>query len=239
MANPQAEDGHTDIAHGVLEALIIAKLTGPQWSVAMMVLRKTWGWKKKADHISLSQFSTSTGLPRRTISRSLSSLERSKILVPQRSPGRMTEWSFNKDWETWELGTQMTPVSNLTRDISGKSLGTQVATTKETLTKENKRAAKKADPRFQPLKKFFHEQYEEIRGTKLVTDGSDYAGLRKLLKQTPEFSLEDLQQAAIRYLRSDKPFHVDQGHPLRYWANNINPFLPGRKQWTDDLKEVN
>ena len=151
----------------------------------------------------------------------------------------MTEWSFNKDWETWEIGTQMTPVSNLTRDISGKSLGTQVATTKETLTKENKRAAKKADPRFQPLKKFFHEKYGEIRGTKLVTDGSDYAGLRNLLKQNPEFSLEDLQQAAVRYLRSDKPFYVDQGHPLRYWANNINPFLPGRKQWVDDLKEVN
>ena len=220
MANPQAENGHTDIAHEVLEALIIAKLTGPQWSVAMMVLRKTWGWKKKADHISLSQFSTSTGLPRRTISRSLSSLERSKILVPQRSPGRMTEWSFNKDWETWELGTQ-------------------VATTKETLTKENKRAAKKADPRFQPLKKFFHEQYEEIRGTKLVTDVSDYAGLRKLLKENPEFSLEDLQQAAVIYLKDDYSFHVKQGHPLRFWANNINPFLKGRKQWVDDLKEVN
>jgi len=239
MANPQAENGHLDIAHEVLEALTRSQLTGAQWALVMTVLRKTWGWKKKADHISLSQFSKSTGLPRRTISRSLSSLERSKILVPQRSPGKMTEWSFNKDWESWELGTQMTPVSNLTRDISGKSLGTQVATTKETLTKENKRAAKKADPRFQPLKKFFHEKYEEIRGTKLVTDGSDYAGLRNLLKQNPEFSLEDLQQAAVRYLRSDKPFHMDQGHPLRYWANNINPFLPGRKQWADDLKEVN
>ncbi len=151
----------------------------------------------------------------------------------------MTEWSFNKNWESWELRTQMAPVSIMTRDIPGKSLGTQVATTKETLTKENKRAAKKADPRFQPLKEFFHQKYEEIRGTKLVTDGSDYAGLRNLLKQNPEFSLEDLQQAAVRYLRSDKPFHVDQGHPLRYWANNINPFLPGRKQRADDLKEAN
>ncbi len=151
----------------------------------------------------------------------------------------MTEWSFNKNWESWELGTQMTPVSKMTRDISGKSPLSKVATTKETLTKENKRAAKKADPRFQPLKKFFHEQYEEIRGTRLDTNVSDYKALSDLLKRQSKLSLEDLQQAAVRYLRSDKPFHVDQGRPLRYWANNINPFLPGRKQWADDLKEVN
>ena len=156
MANPQAENGHLDIAHEVLEALTRSQLNGAQWSVAMTVLRKTWGWKKKTDQISLSQFSTSTNLPRRTISRALASLENSRILVPHRSPGKMTEWSFNKDWESWGLGTPMTPVSKMTRDISGKSLGTKVATTKETLTKENKRAAKKADPRFQPLKKFFH-----------------------------------------------------------------------------------
>ncbi len=151
----------------------------------------------------------------------------------------MTEWSFNKNWESWELGTSMTPVSKMTRDISGKSLGTQVATTKETLTKENKRAAKKADPRFQPLKKLFHRKYEEIRGTRLDTNVSDYKALSDLLKRQPKLSLEDLQRAGVRYLKNDEPFYVNQAHPLRYWANNINPFLPGRKQWAEDLKEVN
>ncbi len=151
----------------------------------------------------------------------------------------MTEWSFNKDWESWELGTQMTPLSKMTRDISGKSLGTQVATTKETLTKENKRAAQKADLRFQPLKEFFHQQYEEIRGTSLDTNASDYKALSDLLKRQPKLSLGVLQQSAVRYLKNDDPFNVNQGHPLRFWASNINPFLPGRKQWADDLKEVN
>ncbi len=151
----------------------------------------------------------------------------------------MTEWSLNKDWETWELGTQMTPVSKMTKDIPGKSPLSKVATTKETLTKENKRAAKKADPRFQPLKKFFHEQYEKIRGTKLDTNVSDYKALSDLLKRQPELSLEYLQQSALIYLKDDYSFHVKQGHPLRFWANNINPFLKGRKHWVDDLKEVN
>ncbi len=216
-----------------------SRFNGSQWAVVMMVLRKTWGWNKKRDQISLNQFSTSTNLPPRTISRALSSLERSKILVPHRSPGKMTEWSFNKDWESWELGTQMTPVSKMTKDISGKSPLSKVATTKETLTKENKRAAKKADPRFQPLKEFFHQKYEEIRGPKLDTNGSDYKALSDLLKRQPKLSLEDLQRAGVRYLKNNEPFYVNQPHPLRYWANNINPFLPGRKQWADDLKEVN
>jgi len=239
MANPQAENGHLDIAHEVLEALIGSRFNGSQWAVVMMVLRKTWGWNKKTDKISLSQFSESTGLPSRTITRALSSLERSKILVPQRNPGKMTRWSFNKDWESWQLGTQMTRVSKMTKDISGISPLSKVATTKETLTKENKRAAKKADSRFQPLKEFFHQKYEEIRGTKLDTNVSDNKALSDLLKRQPKLSLEDLQGAGVRYLTNDEPFYVNQAHPLRYWANNINPFLPGRKHWVDDLKEVN
>ena len=151
----------------------------------------------------------------------------------------MTEWSFNKDWESWELGTRMTPVSKMTKDIPGKSPLPKVATTKETLTKENKRAAQKADLRFQPLKEFFHQQYEEIRGTSLDTNASDYKALSDLLKRQPKLSLGVLQQSAVRYLKNDDPFNVNQGHPLRFWASNINPFLPGRKQWADDLKEVN
>jgi len=105
--------------------------------------------------------------------------------------------------------------------------------------KRERNKSASADPRFQPLKEFFHEQYEEIRGTSLDTNVSDYKALSDLLKRQPKLSLEDLQRSGVSYLKNDEPFYVNQAHPLRYWANNINPFLPGRKQWVDDLKEVN
>ena len=259
MANPQVEDGHTRIADPVLEALMKAKLTGTQWDLVMAIIRMTWGWGKKEDYLSLTQFQKLTGRHRNQIARELTALQKRNIIQQTQKPTlkRAAKWKFNKDWEAWVSPSRVTGVSpsrvtpkssSVTDEVPqpvGVTLEGDQSPPKLTYKrKKNKRRNKNAapsvaDPRFQPLKKFFHERYEEIRGTKLVTDGSDYAGLRKLLKQNPEFSLEDLQQAAVRYLRSDKPFYVDQGHPLRYWANNINPFLPGRKQWADDLKEVN
>ncbi len=246
MANPQVENGHTRIADPVLEALMKAKLTGTQWDLVMAIIRRTWGWEKTEDYISLTQFQKLTGRHRNLIARELTALQKRNIIKQTRKPtiDRAAKWKCNKNWEVWVSPPRVTGIT-AERDTSQGDRGitaegargiTAEVNLQETKRERNKSAG--ADPRFQPLKKFFHEQYEEIRGTKLVTDGSDYAGLRKLLKQNPEFSLEDLQQAAVRYLRSDKPFHVDQGHPLRYWANNINPFLQGRKQWADDLKEV-
>jgi len=247
MANPQVEDGHTRIADPVLEALMKAKLTGTQWDLVMAIIRKTWGWGKTEDRISLTQFQNLTGRHRNLIARELTALQERNIIKQTRKPtvDRAAKWKCNKNWEVWVSPPRVTGItaegdtSQGDRGITPEGARgiTAEVNLQETKRERNKSAG--ADPRFQPLKKFFHEQYEEIRGTKLVTDGSDYEGLRRLLKQTPEFSLEDLQQAALRYLRSDKPFHVDQGRPLRYWANNINPFLPGRKQWADDLKEVN
>ena len=104
MANPQRENGHTDIAHEVLEALMKAKLTGTQWDLVMAVIRKSWGWHKKEDHISLSQFNELTGRHPNLISRELKVLQERNILLKTESntTHRAAKWQFNKDWESWE-----------------------------------------------------------------------------------------------------------------------------------------
>jgi len=233
-------------------------VSGGELRILLYVWRQTYGYHKKKDSISISQFQQKTGLSRQGVINALQGLRTRNVLQVVGKKQGVNEWQFNKYSRTWvhqEKQAGGEPRASQPECTSKEECTSQeelTSTSQVELTKtsqvecthKRKKERKKkktagADPRFQPLKKFFHEQYEEIRGTKLVTDVSDYAGLRKLLKQNPEFSLEDLQQAAVRYLRSDKPFHVDQGHPLRYWANNINPFLPGRKQWVDDLKEVN
>ncbi len=249
MANPQVEDGHTRIADPVLEALMKAKLTGTQWDLVMAIIRKTWGWGKTEDRISLTQFQKLTGRHRNLIARELTALQKRNIIKQTRKPtiDRAAKWKCNKNWEVWVSPPRVTGItaegdtSQGDRGVTAE--GARGITAEVNLQKKEekkkKRAAKKAEPRFQPLKEFFHQKYEEIRGTELDTNGSDYKALKDLLKRKPKLSLEYLQQSAVIYLKSNKPFHVDQGHPLRFWANNINPFLPGRKQWADDLKEVN
>ena len=103
MANPQAENGHTDIAHEVLEALMGAKLTGTQWDLVMVVIRMTWGFHKKQDYISLKQFHKLTGRHRNLIARELTALQGRNILQQTQKPiqDRAAKWKFNKDWEAW------------------------------------------------------------------------------------------------------------------------------------------
>ena len=114
MANPQTpqvEKGHTDIAHGILEALMQAKLTGTQWDLVMAVIRKTFGWKKKEDYISLKQFQELTGRHRNLIARALTALQTRNILQQTRKPtiDRAAKWRFNKYWDTEGSPPKVTP----------------------------------------------------------------------------------------------------------------------------------
>lgn len=252
MASPQAENGHLDIAHEVLEKLLLARLTGTQWSLVMATLRKTWGWKKQEDYISLTQFRQLTGRHRNLIARELSVLQSRNILQQTKEPtfGRPAKWKFNKDWETWVLASRDTVTTEVTATAEGggQSLPrcTGTVTAEVNLQKKKKRNSKKkaaspdADPRFHPLKEFFHTHYQKIRGTPLVTDGSDYKALTDLLKKIPNIPLKRLEDAALSYLNSDKEFDQKQGHPLRFWANNINPWLASAQDARrDHLNELN
>ncbi len=68
---------------------------------------------------------------------------------------------------------------------------------------------------------------------KLDSNGSDYSTLKAVLKRQPDFGLEYLKDSARMFLESKKDFHREQGHPLRYWAGNINGFVPGRSNGGD------
>ena len=70
--------------------------------------------------------------------------------------------------------------------------------------------------------------FERTRGVKLDSNGSDYSTLKQLLKRQPDMKLEYLKDSARMFLESKKDFYRQQGNPLRFWAGNINGFVPGR-----------
>src|SRR3990167_10432727 len=96
MANVQIEKGYTRIANEALEALVKVRLPPSEKDILFFIIRKTYGYGKKEDRISLTQFEKGTELSRPTVVRALSNLLTRKILV---KAGLLI--GFNKDYESW------------------------------------------------------------------------------------------------------------------------------------------
>ncbi len=100
MASPQVEDGHTKIANEIMGALMRTNIAAYDRRVLDCIFRKTYGWGKKTDRISYSQFEADTGLKRRHIARAIKSLAARNILIIF-GQGQIIEYGIQKDYEKW------------------------------------------------------------------------------------------------------------------------------------------
>lgn len=108
MANPQKERGYTGIANEIIEAMAhIGGFTNSMHRITLAILRKTYGWKKKKDAISISQLQEITSLSKRTVIYALQQLEAKRIIsvirVKKGQYNQTNEISFNKDYDSWEI----------------------------------------------------------------------------------------------------------------------------------------
>ncbi|MCP4582101.1 MAG: replication protein [candidate division Zixibacteria bacterium] len=101
MANPQLEDGYLKIANELFDALIRIRIPGEARQVLDVIVRKTYGFNKKSDVISISQFCQSTGIRKSHIDRALCKLERMK-LITKKGNGKRVTYRINKDFDSWE-----------------------------------------------------------------------------------------------------------------------------------------
>ena len=102
MANPQLQDGHLELANAIVESLARIRISGTEWQLLWVILRKTYGWRKKSDAIPLTQFHAMTGLSKPHIIRALKKLLGKKIVVAGRNGTGAATYGFNKDFEEWE-----------------------------------------------------------------------------------------------------------------------------------------
>lgn len=145
MANPQAENGHTDIAHDYLERLAKACLSGAEYQVMLFVIRKTWGWNKKQDKISYGQIALGTNLHRDTIIKTVKSLVDKQLLVKIMSKPILC-LELQKDYDSWVVDKRLSPTkvvdkqlppSRQTTTTTSRQTTTHKRKRKETITKEN------------------------------------------------------------------------------------------------------
>ena len=155
MANPQRENGHIDIANEIAEKLCSYRISGQEWQILWVILRKTWGWledtnnkgsaKKKMDMISLSQFTKMTGIDRRRCHYLLNELVEKNIIikaVTNIDTTKVIRYGFQKDYDKWKVSPKKTPVTNIDTRVSPiltpvlSPILTPTKEKKETITKE-------------------------------------------------------------------------------------------------------
>jgi phage replication O-like protein O len=113
MANPQKENGYTPISHKILEALARQVISPDEWRVLMIIFRKTYGWDKKQDWISLGKFEEMTGILRQHVPRVLKRLIQRNIIIrgvtqtgsTVTHSGNTLEitYGFQKDFDKWKV----------------------------------------------------------------------------------------------------------------------------------------
>lgn len=100
MSSPQLEDGHTKIANSLLEAILRHGFTETQLCVVFAVIRRTYGFNKKEDELSLSQIAKMTIYPVSRLSPVVNALVGAKVL--RKKEGRFANsLSLNKNYEQW------------------------------------------------------------------------------------------------------------------------------------------
>jgi len=104
MANPQKEDGNTEIANEIVEVLAKTYLSSYESQILWSIFRKTYGWHKKEDWITGSQLVEMTGIAKGHISRTLKKLTDRNMINKN---GK--KLSFQKDYDKWvKLPKQVT-----------------------------------------------------------------------------------------------------------------------------------
>ena len=106
MSSPQRENGYTAIANEIMEALIKYPIPGTQMQCLLLILRKTYGYNKKTDAISLSQFEDFTKLDRRHIHRAIGELQKKNIIKVQKRSAKdgtkiTSTYRLNKIYTSW------------------------------------------------------------------------------------------------------------------------------------------
>ena len=97
MASPQLENGYTKIANELLEAFARTNFSAYQRRVIDAIVRKTYGYRKKMDHIPISQIVELTQIHKCHVSRALKELNHRNIVTRLGN-----QIAINKNWQGWQ-----------------------------------------------------------------------------------------------------------------------------------------
>ena len=101
VVSPQLENGYTQIANELAEAFAKVNLSAYESRILWFIMRKTYGFKKKTDAISLSQFAAGTGISTSNVIHTLARLKCRNLIVKSKD-FRISEYGLNKHYDHWD-----------------------------------------------------------------------------------------------------------------------------------------
>jgi len=236
MASPQKENGFTPIANEILEKLVNTALLGSEFQILYCIIRKTYGFQKKNDWISLTQFESATGLSRPTVVKSLKNLvSRNMIMKSDKC-----YYSFNKNWESWVVNTALLVKHN---DKNSKArltdIGKDGLTHKRNYQKKTKEITETKVSNKKIMKNSF--KYNENKHTDSFEDVIDYETNeipKKITKQSKVFSLkeelEKMEEIENSYQDIIATFIKEKKIPIE----NIKQLRAVQYRHTQDAKRI-
>jgi phage replication O-like protein O len=121
-ANPQTEDGHLRLANELVEALARTPFDSMESQIIWTIFRQTYGWAKKEDAISLSQFEEKTQRKRKTICEAIKRLQdRCIINVRQQKDGKRnlpSIYGINKHYDKWVVSPTTLPKGSVAENTN-------------------------------------------------------------------------------------------------------------------------
>lgn len=124
--SPQTDNGYIKIANELFEAFYRCKLLEYERVVILAIWRKTYGFNKKEDVISLSQIEKQTGIPKPHICRTIGQLRDKKIIT---SKGE--KLGINKRYYEWIVEWRALPHQVISVTSSGNKPLPDEVTTKD------------------------------------------------------------------------------------------------------------
>lgn len=107
---PQLEDGYTRIACELLEAIARFDFSKRQYKVVLAVIRRTYGFGKKTDDMTITQIANLTGLELGNCSKTVSELGLMRtLLIQQGVYGYVI--GLNKNYSEWKPCQNDNPLS--------------------------------------------------------------------------------------------------------------------------------
>ena len=101
MSSPQTEDGYTRIANELLDAILRSPLSKRELNIVLAVIRKTYGYNKKSDDMTLTQLADLTSMKLSHVSETVAGLAAKNMLLKRE--GRYGYvLGINKKYSTWK-----------------------------------------------------------------------------------------------------------------------------------------
>ena len=249
--NLQIENGnYTRISNELLIEMLRVPFKGSELAVMLYIIRKTYGYNKTQDEISLTQFEKGTHRCRQTVSTALANLqlvEMVRLVKKGNIKGDSNIWAINKYHKTWKLVNMVRLVKrNAKASLTERINLVYTARHTKEITKETKDIAtkvavipvKEKEPvkKVSPLKdspltdfklmiQFYHEEYKSRFDSKPAIAGKDC----KLLKtRLNTYKVEEIKEFIEVYLQSKKCEKLggDLGKALS--TDTINAVLANR-----------